>query len=313
MTNEFDELMMALGTAGGDRAILDDPATAHLVVIGKQIVSSRSVAGLDVDANQTEGGVRIKIRLHEGIHLALPVHTCFGVVHHEGNQQIEIEVILERNSSARFIAHCLFPKAERVRHAMYAYIEIGEGAAMGYQEHHYHGPYGGVDVIPKAPVKVENGGRYSSDFTLTDGRVGSLGIDYDMRVADDTVVELTTRVFGHGSDDIRIKDRVVLDGRNARGIIKTRIAVEDDARVEVTGITEGKAEGARGHVDCMEIIRDRATAKAIPIISVTHPLAKVTHEVAIGSVDKHQLETLKAHGLTPEEAVDFIVKGMLSI
>ena len=125
------------------------------------------------------------------------------------------------------------------------------------------------------------------------------------------MVELTARVFGHGNDEIRIQERVVLDGKNARGIIKTRIAVEDDALAEVTGITEGNAAGARGHVDCMEIIRDRAVAKAIPIVSVTNSQAKVTHEAAIGSVDKHQLETLMAHGLAPEEAVDVIVKGML--
>lgn len=309
---EFDELMAAFGTAGGDRAVLEDTATAHMVVVGKRIVSSRSVPGLDVEGGETEGGVRIKIRLREGTHLVTPVHTCFGVVHREGDQHIDIEVVLERDSSARFIAHCLFPKAEHIRHIMDARIEVGEAASMGYQERHYHGPYGGIEVIPKAVVKVGSGGRYTSDFTLTDGRVGSLAIDYDVEAAQDAVVELTARVFGHGSDDIRVRERVVLDGANARGIIKTRIAVEDDASAEITGITEGNAAGARGHVDCMEIIRDRATARAVPIVSVTHPQAKVTHEAAIGSVDKHQMETLMAHGLAPDEAVDVIVKGMLT-
>lgn len=311
MMNEFDELMTALGYAGGDRAILDDPGTAHIVVVGKRIVSSHSLPGLDVEADGTENGVRMKIRLREGTHLTTPVHTCFGVVHREGEQHIEIEVVLEPNSSASFIAHCLFPKAESVRHIMDAHVEVGAGASMVYQERHYHGPHGGIEVIPKATVRIGNGGRYTSDFTLTDGRVGSLDIDYDVEAAEDAVVELTARVFGHGRDNIRIRERVVLDGQNARGIIKTRIAVEDDAVVEVTGITEGNAAGARGHVDCMEIIRDRAVAKAIPIVSVTHPQAKVTHEAAIGSVDKHQLETLMAHGLAPEEAVDVIVKGIL--
>ncbi|MFN3480556.1 MAG: SufD family Fe-S cluster assembly protein, partial [Thermodesulfovibrionales bacterium] len=47
------------------------------------------------------------------------------------------------------------------------------------------------------------------------------------------------------------------------------------------------------------------------IVNVANPLAKVTHEAAIGSVDKRQMETLMAHGLTPEEAVDAIVKGIL--
>jgi len=78
----------------------------------------------------------------------------------------------------------------------------------------------------------------------------------------------------------------------------------------VTGITEGKAAGARGHVDCMELIKD-SHSTGDPMVSVSHPLAKVTHEAAIGSVDKRQLETLMAHGLTPEEAVDVIIKGIL--
>lgn len=61
----------------------------------------------------------------------------------------------------------------------------------------------------------------------------------------------------------------------------------------------------------MEIVKDRAVASAQPLVKVTHPLAKVTHEAAIGSVDHHQMETLMAHGLSPEQAVDLIVGGLL--
>ena len=122
---------------------------------------------------------------------------------------------------------------------------------------------------------------------------------------------MTAKVFGHANDGINIKEEVLLQGKNSRGLIKTRVALEDEATAEITGITEGNAAGARGHVDCMEIVKDKAIAKAIPIVNVRNPLAKVTHEAAIGSVDKKQLETLMAHGLTPEEAVDVIVKGIL--
>jgi uncharacterized protein len=39
--------------------------------------------------------------------------------------------------------------------------------------------------------------------------------------------------------------------------------------------------------------------------------AKLTHEAAIGSVDKKQVETFMARGLTEDEAVDVVVRGML--
>ena len=61
----------------------------------------------------------------------------------------------------------------------------------------------------------------------------------------------------------------------------------------------------------MEIVQGQAQASAIPIVRVFHPDAKVTHEAAIGSVDKHALETLMARGLAPEQAVEFIVSGIL--
>jgi hypothetical protein len=69
--------------------------------------------------------------------------------------------------------------------------------------------------------------------------------------------------------------------------------------------------GARGHVDCLEIVRGRARASAVPEVRITHPEAKVMHEAAIGSVDERQLETLMARGLAPEQAVDLIILGML--
>ncbi len=309
--SELDELMHAFGEAGGDRSALADKGTAHLAASSHSILSSRVVEGIDVDARATRKGISARVVVHEGVKLQKPVHLCFGVLHKKGTQEIKMDVKLEKHSSAAFVAHCIFPNAEKVRHIMDAVVDIGEGAEMRYSETHYHGPYGGTEVVPKLAVKVGRNGRYFTDFSLINGRVGKLDIDYDVHASENSVTELVARVFGHANDQVRIKEKVVLAGENARGLIKSRVAVEDDATAEITGITEGNGAGARGHVDCMEIVKDHAVAKAIPLVQVNNPLAKVTHEAAIGSVDKRQMETLMAHGLSPEEAVDVIVKGIL--
>jgi hypothetical protein len=307
----LDQLMQAFGDAGGDRAVLTDSATAHLVADGHTILSAREIEGVEVEAQETASGISANVRVRQGVRLKNPVHLCFGVLHKRGTQNIHMEVYLEKNASASFIAHCIFPGAEQVVHTMDAVIDIGEGAEMRYSETHFHGRYGGVETLPKAVISVGKNGRYLGEFNLITGLVGSLAIDYAVQAEENGVVELTARVFGHGRDTIVIKEKVVLAGENSRGLIKTRVAIEDEASAEITGITEGNAAGARGHVDCMEIVKDNAVASAIPVVRVTNPLAKVTHEAAIGSVDKRQLETLMAHGLSPEEAVDVIVKGIL--
>lgn len=309
--NALDQLMKVFGDAGGDRVVLADSNTAHLVADGHTILSAREIEGIEVEAQESASGISAKVRVRQGVRLANPVHLCFGVLHKRGSQNISMDVHLEKNASAYFIAHCLFPNAEQVIHAMDGVIAIEEGAEMRYAETHFHGRHGGVEAIPKAVVSVGKNGRYLGEFNLITGRVGRLAIDYAVQVEENGVAELTARVFGHGSDRIEIKEKVVLAGERSRGLIKTRVALEDEARAEITGITEGNAAGARGHVDCMEIVKDNAVASASPVVRVTNPLAKVTHEAAIGSVDKRQLETLMLHGLSPEEAVDVIVKGIL--
>lgn len=307
----LEQLMQAYGAAGGDRAILADSATAHLVADGQQILSSRAVPGLEVEAEATPDGISARVRVLENVRLEKPVHLCFGVLHKQGTQHISMEVKLEKNARADFIAHCIFPNAEKVVHIMDAVVDIGEGAELRYAETHFHGSYGGVYARPRAVVTIGRNGSYAGDFNLISGRVGKLEIDYLVEAGENAVTELTARVFGHGDDTINIKEKVVLAGGHSRGLIKTRVVLEDEAFAEITGITEGNAAGARGHVDCMEVVKDNAVASAIPIVRVTNPLAKVTHEAAIGSVDKRQLETLMAHGLSPAEAVDVIVKGIL--
>jgi uncharacterized protein YoaH (UPF0181 family) len=278
--SQLDYLMKAFGESGGDKSILANEEVAHLIAGSNRILSMRAVEGLEVNAKETPLGISAKVRVMAII--KNPVHLCFGVIHKKGIQEIKMEVVFENGACANFIAHCIFPKAEKVLHIMDASVSIGENAQMKYSEIHYHGPFGGIEVIPKVDVIVGINGRFSADFSLVTGRVGTLGIDY-----------------------------AVVVGENAKGLIKIRVAIEDNAHANVTGITEGNAEGARGHLDCLEIVKDNAVAQAVPIVSVSNALAKVTHEAAIGSVDKRQLETLMAHGLSPEEAVDVIVRGIL--
>lgn len=309
--SEWRELLSVLPLAGGDAAVLEDAGIAHVVASGHRVLSRREIPGVTIEAEERADAIVGRMTIARGVRLQAPVHLCIGLVHPTGAQHIQMTVTLEEGAAASVLAHCLFMNATNARHTMDAVLDIAAGATLHYTEGHYHGPFGGMTVMPKAVVTVGPQGRYFSDFTLTKGRVGKLAIDYVVEVGAQAVAELTAKVFGRDRDDISIVEKLVLAGPHSKGLIKTRVALEDEAVAEVTGITEATAEGARGHVDCKEIVRDRARASAVPVVKVSHPLAKVTHEAAIGSVDQKELETLMAHGLTPEQAVEMIVGGIL--
>ena len=308
---ELNVLTNTLASMGGDPEVFADTHIAHMAANGHRVLSHRDVPGVTIQAEETPEAIISTITVARGMHIQFPIHLCIGIIEPTGTQRIQTRLIVEEEASAGFLAHCLFPNVESGEHRMEAVIEIQPGATVKYLESHYQGPYGGMVVVPQAVVKVGRAARYVSDFNLTTGRVGKLAIDYVVQVEEDAVAELTAKVFGRGNDEITIQEKIELNGENAKGLIKTRVAIEHEAKAALTGIMEAHAKGARGHVDCREIVKDHAVASAVPIVKVTHPLAKVTHEAAIGAVDQKELETLMAHGLDSEQATELIVSGML--
>ena len=309
--NDYEAILRAYELAGGDPTSLQFPEVGSLVVEKNRILSFHEVEGLIVEPEETQRGIKAKILVKKDFKIKNPVHLCFGVIPKEGLQEIIMEIVLEDNSYVKLLAHCTFPNAIKVKHIMQAEINIGKGAYLSYEETHYHGLSGGIEVIPRARINIASGGRLTNSFSLTKGRVGKLSLDYNVEVGKDGIAELITKVYGKGKDRIEIVEKSSLNGENAKSLIKSRTVVIDEAQSKVVGETYGNAPGTRGHVDCVEIVEGKAKAEAIPKVSVIHNQAKVTHEAAIGRIDKRQLETLMARGLEESEAIDTVIKGIL--
>jgi hypothetical protein len=304
----FDRAFVSIGE---DLASVMSPGTAHIIAHGHHILSQQQAPGVTMTAHANTSGIHANLAIDEGATIEKPVHLCFGVFERTGSQNVDLVLKVGENARVTILSHCLLTQPEAASHDMNVRIEVASGAELTYNEAHLHGRTGLIEVRPTATVTIAPHGRFLADFSLAQGRVGTLDVDYTVSVGESGVAELTSKVYGHLDDSIRIREVVSLDGPHARGLVKTRVAVEDSASAEIIGATYGNAAGARGHVDCMEIVHGGGRVSAIPEVRVTHPGAKVTHEAAIGSVDTRQLETLMARGLTPDEAVDRIILGML--
>jgi Fe-S cluster assembly scaffold protein SufB len=166
-------------------------------------------------------------------------------------------------------------------------------------------------VRPRSHVQVDDGGTFTSTFNINRGRVGLLDLDYTIDADENAMVELVTKAYGKETDQVKVQELLRLNGPSARGLTRTRIAVRDQAVSHVNTVTEGNAAGARGHMDCTEIVRGEAVASNSPLVVVRNPQAQVTHEAAIGTVNRKELEALMARGLDEDESVDLIIRGMI--
>jgi Fe-S cluster assembly scaffold protein SufB len=308
---EFGAMLKAYEQAGGKSDILRMPRVASAVISGNKVLAVNLIEGVDIAAEELESGVRARITVAPGTQVAYPVHLCFGMMAEEGLQEILSEFEIGEGAEIGFLAHCTFPNAVNLKHVMDARVHVGPGATMRYSEGHYHGSTGGIEVLPTTHAQVGEGGWLESEFNLVHGRVGRLDIHFDVDVDAGGVVELSVKAYGSEDDQIKVSELVRLNGEGARGLTKTRVAVRDRAVSEIYTAAEGNAPGAVGHMDCTEIVRGDAVARNVPAVVVRNDQARVTHEAAIGSVGKKELETLMARGLDEEEAVDIIIRGML--
>jgi Fe-S cluster assembly scaffold protein SufB len=303
------DLLASLGDLGGH---IKGDDVAHLEVHGNEVVGAHLVPGLTVDVDELDDGIEAWIHVAKGARLAKPVHMCFGMLPTEGLQKIVMHVEAEEDSFASVQAHCTFPNAIDITHEMDAEIVIAPGATYEYFERHLHGAEGGVIVVPKTKVHVGEGGRFKTEFELIKGMAGVIDFDYEADCDAFSTLDMITRIIGRGHDQIRINEVGHLNGEGATAVLQSVLALRDEATAEIYNTLTASAPHARGHVDCKEVVQGNAVAKAVPVVEVSHPLAHVTHEAAIGSVDSKQLETLMSRGLDEDAATDLIIEGLLA-
>lgn len=291
---------------------ITSPDVAHIEIHGNTVLGLHLVPGLVVEAEEREDGVDARVRIEPGARIERPINMCFGLMPEKGVQRICMDVEVGEDAAAAVVSSCTFPNAVEVLHEMEAEIRLGAGSEYSYLERHVHSPEGGVKVVPRSVIELGEGASFMADFEMLRGRAGELDIVYEAVCTARSVLEMNARISGSGDDRISIHEKATLAGEHSRGVLTTNIAVRDSAWADIRNTLRAGAAYARGHVDCREIVRDGATARAVPIVEVTHPLAHVTHEAALGSVDSRQLETLMARGLTEDEATDMIIAGLLS-
>jgi hypothetical protein len=311
MTDKIYESMVeAFRSAGGPCQVFDKNA-GYIMIHHNKLCKSNNAEGLEISCDETKDGISLNFRMARGHKLANPIYLCFGMIPEEGKQHITVEGIVEDDASLEFQAYCVFPNAVNVLHSMQGEVRIGNNARFKYNEIHSHGKTGGVRVMPKVKIILGEDSVYTGTFSCIEGRAGTIDLDYEAIVGARSKADIVVQSLCSGDDIVKVRDKLILEGEDSKGLLKSRFVAKDSARIEVISEIIATGAGSRGHVDCIETLLDSSQGKATPIVDVRHKDARVTHEAAIGSVSKKQLEVLMSKGLDEEQAIDILAKGLL--
>ena len=284
----------------------------NLLVDRNKIVTKYPAPGVRSEVIETPTGVKTKVYIEPGTKLEEPVTLCFGAAGRTDLQTTESEIIVGEGADVKFQVYGAMAEGIKLKHTAKTKIVVEKNAKFVFIDVHYNGENTLVDLETETDAYVGENAYFKSVFKQIKGRAGKVRVNLKAKVNRKGVVVFETKMIGKKDDEIKVEDIIYLDGEESRGISKSRIIAVDQTKAEFIGETYGNAPRCRGHIDCSEIIRGKdVVVKAVPVVVVRDETAKVTHEAAIGSIDKKQLETLMARGLTEDEAVDVIVQGML--
>ncbi len=251
------------------------------------------------------------IRSLPGAKITDPVQSCLYIAKEGFAQNVHNIVIAEEGSDIHIITGCATsPHLESGLHVGVSEFFVKKNARLTFTMIHDWGKT--VSVRPSSVTHVEEGGVLISNY-ISLKPVGSLEMFPTTILRGKGAVARFNSVLvaGEGSY-LDVGSRVVLDAPDTRAEIISR-GVSAGGAIIARGDLVGKHPGVRAHLECKGLILDNGLLHAVPELQGHVPDVEMSHEAAVGKIDRQEIEYLMARGLDENEAVSTIVRGFLNV
>ncbi len=288
--------------------------TEHLAffVDKNEVLFRKPLQGIKSEVIPTEFGIKMRTVVEPGVKIDYPVALCFGNLRHGGEQVNEQELIVGEGAEVKIYTFALIGPKQTLNRKDYVTVKVGKNAKVEIVDIHYHDATAEINFYAELNAYLEEESYLYSLLKVPDQKSGNFKNRFYAEVGKNAAVTVEAKMKAADGDNVIVEDVIKLVGEGAKGLSKSRIIALDGAKAEFIGEAYGEAPNSRCHIDCAEVVKgENIVLKNIPVLVSKNESAKLTHEASIGKVDKKQLETLMAKGLTEDEATEIVVQGML--
>lgn len=250
------------------------------------------------------------IRVEKGVCAEKPLQTCLHIAKNRFAQNVHNLIVVEEDADIHIIAGCSTAKhLESGLHLGLSEFFIKKGAKLTYTMIHDWGE--NIEVRPRTAVHVEEGGVFISNYVSLKP-VGSLITNPVTILEKDATARFNSILVAGEGSFMDVGSVVDLKGEGARAEIISRAIVAGGTIIS-RGHLKGRVEGVKGHLECKGIILKEGILHAIPELSGRTPGVEMSHEAAVGKIDKREIEYLMSRGLSEDDAISTIVRGFLNV
>lgn len=251
------------------------------------------------------------IRAEAGAKLAHPVQSCLYIAKQGFAQNVHNVVIAEPGSDLHIITGCATaPHLTAGLHIGISEFYVKKGARLTFTMIHDWGEK--VDVRPRSVTVVEEGGVLVSNY-ISLRPLGTLQMFPTTYLRGPGAVgRFNSILVASRGSHLDVGSRIVLEAPETRAEIISR-AITYGGDIIARGDLVGKAAGIKAHLECKGLILNDGLMQAIPELTGHVPGVEMSHEAAVGKIDRGEIEYLMSRGLDEEAAVSTIVRGFLNV
>jgi Fe-S cluster assembly scaffold protein SufB len=272
-----------------------------------------------IKPEQDEFTIQAKEKPHEGYFIRAlpgvivddPVQSCLYITKERFSQNVHNIVIVEEGAQMHIITGCATaPHLISGLHIGISEFYVKKNARLTFTMIHDWGKK--INVRPRSVTHVEAGGVIVSNF-ISFKPVGSLKM-FPTTYLDGkgAVARFNSIMVANDGCNMDVGSRIVLNAPKSRAEIISR-AVTSGGSIIARGDLVGNAANIKAHLECKGLILKDGLMHAIPELRAKVPGVEMSHEAAVGKIDRQEIEYLMARGLSEEEAVSAIVRGFLNV
>jgi Fe-S cluster assembly protein SufB len=252
------------------------------------------------------------IRALPGVKTSLPVQTCLYLAKANLAQKSHNIIIAEEGSELHIITGCATGlNEEGGLHLGVSEFYVKRGARITFTMIHTWNP--NIAIRPRSGTIIEEKGIFLNNYILMKP-VNSLQMAPKTRcVGRGAVTRQNSVLVSAKGSSLDVGSTVILDAPGSRAEIVSR-AITTGGEITARGLIEGNAPNIKGHLECRGLILGNGgVIHAIPELKGTLAGIDLSHEAAVGKIDREEIAYLMARGLTENEATAAIVRGFLRV
>lgn len=258
----------------------------------------------------TEGGYFIRIR--KGTKVELPLQACLFMKKIGFQQKVHNIILVEEDAEVHLITGCSSAgESGEAFHLGISEIYVKKGAHLNFTM--IHAWKKSTTVKPMSVAIVDEDATFVSNYVCLKEVKEITMYPTAVLNGENARASFNSILVSVPNSFQDIGSRVVFNAENTQAEIVSR-AVSLGGKIVARGHLKSNCKNIKAHLECKGlIVSEEGTIHAIPELETEWRDVDMSHEAAIGKVDKDEIEYLCSRGMTADEAQSVIVRGFMDI